>query len=102
MQQLEQLPKIEPMPQLKPLVCSDTRACLKYPNSIELVTLSVDICYQAHLILTKQAKIKEGVVIEDYIKKSMQLLKILNDFESSDIDMREYRKIVKDLGLKTK
>jgi len=102
MQQLESLKKIKQLKQLKYLVKSGTRACLKYPSDLNLLTLSVDICYKAHLILTKQVKIKEGVKIEDYIKKTIELLAIQKDYKNSFIDMREYRKIVKDFGLNTK
>ena len=102
MQKLEVLTSLKPLPQLKPLVCSDERACLKYPSDLELLCLSVSICHEAHLILTNQKKIKKGLRIEDYIKKTIELMAIQKDYKNGYIDIREYRKIVKDLGLKTK
>ena len=104
MQPLQQLPlqqiePLQPLKQLKPILKSDTRACLKYPSDLDLISLSVDICYQANLILHNQAKCKKDLAIESYIKKAIELQKILKDYENNYIDMREYNKIKKEFGL---
>ena len=99
MQNLERLKPLKQLPRLEYLLSTNKRACLKYPSNIELLTLSSNLTYKAHLILTKQSKIKKGKRIEDYIKQSIQLHELLNNFANNFIDMREYNRIVKEFGL---
>jgi len=70
-----------------------------YPSTVELIALSTNLCYQAHLILHDEAKCKKGLCIEMYIKKAIELQKILDNYENSYIDMREYNRIKKEFGL---
>ena len=101
MQKLEALTSLKPLPQLKPLICSDKRACLKYPSDLELLCVSVSICHEAHLILTNQKKIKKGLIIEDYLKKTTELMAIQKDYHATAIPtMRELNKMMNDFNIK--
>ena len=86
---------IKPLKQLKRLSYTITqdRQSRVYPSSVDLIHLSVDICYKAHLILNNQARCKKGLCIKSYIVKAIELQKILDDYENRTIDMREYNKI---------
>ena len=92
---------IKPLKQLPRLTYTITcnRQSRQYPSSIELLSLAVDLNYKAHLILTKEARVKKGKSIEEYMKASIGLHTILNDYENSYIDMREHRQIKKEFGI---
>ena len=92
---------IKPLKQLKRLSYAITqdRQSLKYPSSIELLTLATNLCYQAHLILNNEVKCKKGLCVESYIVKAIEVQKILDNYEISYIDMREFNKIKKEFGL---
>ena len=101
MQKLQQIEQLKQLPQLKPLICSDKRACLKYPSDLELLCVSVSVCHEAHLILTNQKKIKKGLRIEDYIKKTIELMAIQKDYDITTIPTtREISKMMKDFNIK--
>ena len=92
---------IKPLKQLKRLTYTIThdRQSLKYPSTVELIALSTNLCYKAHLILSHEAKCKKGLCVEMYIKKAIELQKVLDDYENNFIDMREFNKIKKEFGL---
>jgi len=100
MKQLQQIEPLQQLPRLKYTLKSDKRECLKYPSNLELISLSVDLCYKLHLIINENEKLPKDKSKNDYISKSLELQKILDDYENSYIDMREYNKIRKEFNIK--
>ena len=92
---------IKPLKQLPRLTYTIThdKQSRQYPSSIDLITLSSNLTYKAHLILTNQARVKKDKRIEEYMKQSIELHRVLNDYENSYIDMREYNRIKKEFGI---
>jgi len=92
---------IKPLKQLKRLAYTITqdRQSRVYPSSMELLSLAVDLNYQAYLILNNEVKCKKGLCVKSYIVKAIEVKKILDNYEISYIDMREYNKIKKEFGL---
>ena len=101
MQPLQQIEPLQPLKQLKPILKSDKRECLKYPSDMELIYLSVSICYEANLILTNQAKCKKDLCINDYIKQAIKLMAIQKNYETDTVPtIREFNKIKKKFNIK--
>jgi len=93
---------IKPLKQLQrliPLITKDRR-CLSYPSNLELISLSVDLCYKLHLIINENEKLPKDKSKNNYISKSLELQKILNDYENNNIDMKEFIKIKKEFNIK--
>ena len=89
---------LKQIPRLTYIITHD-RQSRQYPSNIDLITLSTNLTYKAHLILNNGAKCKKGLCVESYILKAMKLQKILDDYENSFINMREFNKIKKEFGL---
>jgi len=89
---------LKQIPRLTYIITYD-RQSRQYPSTIDLITLSTNLTYKAHLILNNEAKCKKELSTKDYLYKAIELHKILDDYRSSFINMREFNQIKKKFGL---
>jgi len=68
-------------------------------STVELIALSTSLCYKLHLITDENERLPKDKTKNDYIFKSLEILKILDNYESSYIDMRVVNQIKKEFGL---
>lgn len=99
LQEIRPLQSLDTLPSLKPL--SLTRISLvKIPSTIELICLAVNLNYKAFQIINNETKAPKNISVDEYIKKSIALMKVVDNYKDEHLTRKEVREIKKQFKIK--
>lgn len=99
LQEIRPLQSLDTLPSLKPL--SLTRISLvKIPSTIELICLAVNLNYKAFQIINNETKDPKNISVDEYIKKSIALMKVVDNYKDEHLTRKEVREIKKQFKIK--
>jgi|GEM_PF-1837178 len=97
-QRITKIDVLKPLRGYKPLTTIKV-SILNIPSQSELFLLSANLLYQARLIIDKEIESANGLSVDHYIYKAIDIMKITDDYQNKFIDYKELKQIKKDFKL---
>jgi hypothetical protein len=98
-QNLTTINDLKPLQELKPLTTIKVSIQVA-PSEIELILLGTNLLYQSYLLNNGTLQESKDITALGCSDEAMRIVKILDDYENSYIDFREFNEINKKFKLK--